>query len=285
MTADVRIATCLQLPEVDVDAAPLAAAFARHGIKAELLAWDDPSVDWDLAIPTVLRSTWNYVHHLDEFLTWCDRVHRAGALWNSPAVVRMNVHKGYLLELAARGVATAPTLLVRAGETFDVVAASADRQWSRIVIKPAVGAGSFATKAFSTLDAGADAQAHLQALVANGRDALVQPYLASVDDYGERSMVFIDGEVSHAIRKAPRFDGEHESITGPFPIADDERAVAHAALGPWKSSILYGRVDLARDEHGQPRVMELEMIEPSLFFARHAPAVDRFVDGVRRRIK
>ena len=115
MTADVRIATCLQLPEVDVDAAPLAAAFARHGIKAELLAWDDPSVDWDLAIPTVLRSTWNYVHHLDEFLTWCDRVHRAGALWNSPAVVRMNVHKGYLLELAARGVATAPTLLVRAG--------------------------------------------------------------------------------------------------------------------------------------------------------------------------
>ena len=282
MTAEVRIATCLQLPEVDIDAAPLAAAFARHGVVADVVAWDDPSVDWDAAIPTVLRSTWNYVHHLDEFLAWCDRVHRAGTLWNSPAVVRMNVHKGYLLDLAARGVATAPTLLVRAGDTFDVVAASAEKNWSRIVIKPAVGAGSFATKAFTP---GIDAQAHLHSLISTGRDALVQPYLASVEDYGERSMVFIDGEVSHAIRKAPRFDGEHESITGPFPIADDERAVAHAALDPWKSSILYGRVDLVRDELGQPRVMELEMVEPSLFFARHPPSVDRFVDGVRQRIK
>ena len=82
--------------------------------------------------------------------------------------------------------------------------------------------------------------------------------------------MWIDGELSHAIRKSPRFAGDTERIDGPFPIADDERAVAEAALAPVADRILYGRVDLARDDAGQPMVMELELVEPSLFFAPQA---------------
>jgi hypothetical protein len=105
-----------------------------------------------------------------------------------------------------------------------------------------------------------------------------------VNDYGERSLVWIDGALSHAIRKSPRFSGDREAITGPFPIADDERAVAEAALAPYADQILYGRCDLARDEHGQPRVMELELVEPSLFFARQPGAAARYVAGLLRRL-
>jgi hypothetical protein len=112
----------------------------------------------------------------------------------------------------------------------------------------------------------------------------VQPYLASVDDYGERSLVWIDGALSHAIRKSPRFAGDNEAVTGPFPIADEERAVAEKALAPIADRILYGRVDLARDEAGHPVVMELELVEPSLFFVRGPGSVERFVDGLRRRL-
>lgn len=269
-----RIATCKQLPEVDVDAAPLAAALREAGVSAELLAWDDPAVDWDLPIPTILRSTWNYALHLDAFLAWVDRAAAAAPLWNPPDVVHANVRKRYLLELAARGVPVIPTTLVERGST-------APLPDGRLVIKPEVGAGSLGARVFQPGDP--EAAMHLAALTRTGA-ALVQPYVPSVDDYGERSLVWIDGALSHAIRKSPRFSGDSERITGPFPIADDERAVAEAALAPYASRILYGRVDVARDEHEQPRVMELELVEPSLFFTRQPAAAARYVAGLLRRL-
>lgn len=268
-----RVATCLTLPEPDVDEAPLAAALEAAGVAAQLVAWDDPQADWDAPVPTILRSTWNYAQHLPAFLSWIDRVSRVAPLLNPPEVVRGNVRKRYLLELAARGVPVVPTTLVERGGTVELPK-------TRVVIKPEVGAGSVGCKVFADGREGAD---HLRALTAEGA-ALVQPYIASVDDYGERSVIWIDGELSHAIRKSPRFVGDSERVDGPFPIADDERAVATAALAPYVDRILYGRVDLVRDEDGQPRVMELELVEPSLFFARKPGSVERFVAGLVRRL-
>ena len=207
-----RIATCMTLPEPDVDAAPLAAALVAGGFDAELVAWDDPAADWDAPIPTIIRSTWNYALDVDKFLAWIDRAAKSGPLFNPPEVVGGNLHKRYLLELAARGVPVVPTTLVERGETCELPA-------DRIVIKPEVGAGSLGAKVFET---GHDeaARAHLASLTLTGA-ALVQPYVPSVEDHGERSVVMIDGELSHSIRKSPRFSGDLENIDGPFPIADD----------------------------------------------------------------
>jgi glutathione synthase/RimK-type ligase-like ATP-grasp enzyme len=272
-----RIATCKALPEVDNDEAPLSAALAAAGIEEQRLAWDDPSVDWDAPVPTLLRSTWNYALDVSAFLAWIDRVSRAAPLWNPAHVVRANVNKRYLLELAARGVPTAPTTLVERG-----AAEATQLPAGRLVIKPAVGAGSLGAKVFD--GDGPEARAHLHELTATGA-ALVQPYIASVDAYGERSLVYVDGAITHAIRKTPRFAGDVERVDGPMPIADDERAVALAALAPYAADILYGRVDLARDATGQPLVMELEMIEPSLFFTRGPEALDRVIAALRARLR
>jgi glutathione synthase/RimK-type ligase-like ATP-grasp enzyme len=277
VTTRLRIATCRELPEPDADAAPLAAALAAGGFDAQLLAWDDPAVDWDAPIPTILRSTWNYALHVEGFLAWIDRVARAAPLWNPPDVVRTNARKRYLLELAARGVPVVPTVLVERGAAFDPGA-----QRERFVIKPEIGAGSLDTRSFEPGDA--DAIAHLAGITSRCA-ALVPPYVASVHDYGERSVIWIDGELTHEIRKTPRFSGDDERIDGPYPIADDERAVATAALAPYVDRILYGRVDLARDAAGDPMVMELELIEPSLFFARHPPALARYVAGLAARMR
>jgi len=137
----VRIATCLALPEVDVDAAPLAAALAAAGFAAEVVAWDDPLADWDTPAPTIIRSTWNYALDVTAYLAWIDRVARGSPLWNPADIVRGNVHKRYLLELAARGVAVIPTVLVERGATTDIAAVG-----TKIVIKPEVGAGSLGTR-------------------------------------------------------------------------------------------------------------------------------------------
>ena len=184
-------------------------------------------------------------------------------------------HKHYLLALAARGVPVVPTTLVERGQTCDLAAIAAPS----IVIKPEIGANSVGARRFAPADPAA--QAHLAALTTQGA-ALVQPYVASVDTYGERSLVWIDGELSHAIRKTPRFSGDAERIAGPFSIAADERTVALAALAPIADRILYGRVDLARDDAGHPMVMELELVEPSLYFAQKPSSAERFVAGLRR---
>lgn len=276
-----RVATCMTLPEVDTDEAPLAEALARGGIEAELLAWDDPAVDWTRPIPTVLRSTWNYAHDMTGFLAWIDRVAAVAPLVNPREVVHHNIYKRYLLELAARGVGVVPTTLVEQGDTADLAAIAASYGTEHLVIKPEVGAGSLGTRVFTSVtDSAYD---HLEILTARGA-ALIQPYLASVNDYGERSLVWIDGRLSHAIRKAPRFSGDAESVTGPHPIADDERALAEAALAPYAGRILYGRVDMARDAGNRPVVMELELSEPSLFFAKQPGSADRFVAGLRQRL-
>lgn len=273
---DLRIATCVALPEPDVDQAPLAAALAAAGLSAALVGWDDPAADWDAPIPTLVRSTWNYPEHPEAFLAWLARAAAAAPLHNPLAVCRANLHKRYLLELAARGVPIVPTTLVARGGTLDLAALAAPR----IVIKPEIGAASRDAAVFAPSDPAA--ARHLAALTARGA-ALVQPYVRSVEDHGERSLVWIDGALSHAIRKAPRFSGEIERASGPFEIADDERAVALAALTPY-GDLLYGRVDLARDDAGRPMVMELELVEPSLFFAHRPGSAARLVTGLVRRL-
>jgi glutathione synthase/RimK-type ligase-like ATP-grasp enzyme len=269
-----RVATCVTLPERDTDHEPLATALAAAGFEATWVAWDDPSADWDAPIPTLIRSTWNYAHHVGAFLRWIDRAAAAAPLWNPPAIVRANVRKRYLLELAARGVPVVPTHLIAAGDPVEPPR-------ERVVVKPEVGAGSLDTRIF---EAGDPAIRDHVAHITRRCDAMIQPYVASVDSYGERSLVWIDGELTHAVRKTPRFSGDVEKIEGPFPIADDERAVAEAALAPYAVHILYGRCDLARDADGKPMVMELELVEPSLFFGRHPPALDRYIAGLRRRL-
>jgi glutathione synthase/RimK-type ligase-like ATP-grasp enzyme len=270
----------MTLPEPDPDREPLDEALARAGVDGRWMAWDDPEADWDAPVPTIVRSTWNYALDLGAYLGWCERTARAAPMWNPPDVIRANTHKRYLIELAARGVATVPTRLVERAEAARMRVATLG--WKRVVIKPAVGAGSLGAKAFDGDDPAADA--HVRELAA-GVEVLIQPYMDSVDGHGERSLVWIDGEVCHQIRKSPRFAGEAEQVTGPHPIADDERDLALAALAPWADRILYGRVDVARDANGAPVVMELELAEPSLFFFLAPGSAERYVAGLIRRLR
>lgn len=287
MPIDVAVATCVLLPEPDDDLAPLLEALRTGGLSAEALGWDDPQAEvrFTSARTTVLRSTWNYAEKPAEFLAWVDRVAASSTLHNGRATIRWNTHKSYLLDLAARGIPTVPTHLARRGETASLDRILRDRGWSEVVVKPAVSAGSRQTIRVgrASLDRG---EAHLRSLAAR-EDVLVQPYLGSVEGHGERAIVWIDGETTHAVRKSPRFLGDAESVSAAVPIAADEaelarRAVAAAiaATGP----LLYARVDVARDDRGTPCLMELELVEPSLFFARSPAALDRYVAAVKRRL-
>jgi hypothetical protein len=282
----VAVATCKNPPEPDPDEALLLSALRDSGLDATVLAWDDerPQAagafrEQDLV---VLRSTWNYYAQVDAFVAWVNEVGSTTTILNPPSVVSWNARKTYLVELEERGVDIVPTEFVRRGQACAVADIFDARGWNEVVIKPVVSAGSFRTERFSRASL-APAQSFLDGLVVD-RDAMVQRWMPSVETYGERSLVWIDGEITHAIRKTPRFAGGVEQVSGEVEVADDERAFAVRALAPFASELLYARVDMVRDGEGVLRIMELELIEPSLFFRQSPPALARFVAAINRRL-
>lgn len=283
---DVALASCVDLPEPDLDEAPLLAALAAEGLTAAALAWDDPTVDWSAARMTVLRATWNYPLRPRAFLDWLAATAQVTDLWNRLPAVRWNLHKSYLLDLEHHGVAVTPTELVPQGSDRSLADVTAARGWREVVIKPAVSASSYGTKKFRDGQRG-EGEAHLRSLAVEG-DALVQRYLPSVEDYGERALIWIDGELTHAVRKSPRFDEDPESVSAALPIAPAEAELAMAAVAGATAAVgeapMYARIDVAPGPQGDPLLMELELIEPSLYFPRSRQALARFIAAIRARL-
>jgi hypothetical protein len=279
----VAIATCAAPPEADPDEPLLLSALGAAGIEARALAWDDPAAPFAEHDLVVVRSTWNYHHHLAAFLTWTRSVAATTRLLNPADVIAWNTTKTYLGDLEGRGVPVVPTELVAQGAPCELTPLLERRGWDTVVIKPIVSAGSFRTERFTRQDRG-QAQAFLDALT-QGRGAMIQPWMPSVEGYGERSLVWIDGELTHAVRKAPRFAQTPESTSGEAPIADDERALAEQVLSVIDADLLYARVDVVRDPAGVPRVMEVELVEPSLFFAQSERALARMTVAIARRLR
>ncbi|HPF28337.1 MAG TPA: hypothetical protein P5528_06235 [Steroidobacteraceae bacterium] len=271
---------------LDEDLAPLDAALVGQGMTVEQPSWDDPSVDWSRYALALLRSTWDYVDRLPEFLAWVEATARETLLLNPPALVRWNTDKRYLAELAARGLPVIPSTFAVPGGPVEFPESV---EW---VVKPAVGAGSRGARRF-TRDQEDAARQHAAALQAAGRTVLVQPYLSSVEQRGETALMFFDGAYSHAIRKGPllRVDGGDvqglyatEDITTRAATADELVVGARTVVSIPGGAPLYARVDLIAAADGTPQILELELTEPSLFFA-HAPgSADRFAAAIRRRV-
>ncbi len=289
----VALVTCAEFPDLHDDDRPLLAALASRGVRAQAARWDDETVDWGSFTLVVVRNTWDYHRRATEMLAWVDRASRASRLVNPPAILRWNAHKGYLRDLEARGVGIVPTAWCARGEPADLDAVLASRGWTRAVVKPAVSGG--AENSMRVDDATRAAARALFARIVAGGDAMVQPYLASVETYGERSLVFLGGAYSHAIRKhallAPgavdrRRQDEGIPRVEPTPTElDFARRALDAARAITGEDPLYARVDVAPSDEGAPLLMELELLEPSLFFRDGPGSLERFADLLARRAR
>ncbi len=283
--ARVALATCRVKPEPDPDEAPLLAALAAHGVRAETLAWDDPAAPsaggFDLVL---IRSTWNYFLEPAQFEAWVQQTAAATILRNAPAAVRWNLHKRYLLELECAGLPVVPTELIPHGSAPDLTALCVARGWKEIVVKPAVSASSFRTRRFSAAEC-APAQAFLKSLCAH-RDALIQPALPGFTDPGERAHVWIAGEHTHCVNKQSRFAGEDERVSEALTPDASERDLMRRALAALphevRRDLLYARLDLVPGPDGWPLISEVELLEPSLFLIQHPPALERLAGAVAR---
>lgn len=279
----------------DEDLVLLSDALEQRGAEVAVVDWDDDAVDLARFSTVILRSTWDYTQRLPEFLRWAERAESLTQLLNPLAIVRWNTDKHYLRDLAARGVPVIPSAFVVPGasaaaalDAFLPVHADA----AEFVVKPTVGAGSRDAQRYLRSERGAMI-AHAERLTQAGRSALLQPYLDRVDARGETSLLFFEGVFSHAIRKGQLlvrgqpptralFAPEHIQPRTPSAA---EFAVAERALAaiPLAQPLLYARVDLLEDADGQPRVLELELTEPSVFLRYGSGATERMADAVMAR--
>ncbi|GAA4716219.1 hypothetical protein GCM10025782_11460 [Pedococcus ginsenosidimutans] len=280
-----RIALCTWSDPAYVDPEPplVAERLVARGYRADVVVWHE-DVDWSAYDLVVIRSTWDYFERLEEFLAWVDRVDVESRIVNPPAVVRWNVHKGYLAELGAAGVAVLPMLVVPRG-AVDVAERIAATGWEEVVVKPAVDGGARKTaRGAATSPALVD---HARQVVEHG-DVVVQPYAPGIED-GEVSLFVFDGEVSHAVRKVPaqgdyRVQAHHGGAEHPHTASEAELATGRAALALAPAGVVYARVDLVEHE-GVPTVMELELVEPDLFLRMDPDALDRYVDLVEAQLR
>lgn len=280
----IALATCETLPELFLDDQMLMEALRKRGAEAFPLVWSseegrDANLD-----ACVIRNTWDYYHRPAEFLAWAEGMAARSALFNPFPLLGWNHHKGYLLELATRKLPVVPTLLAREGRPLPIAPLAQAAAWTEIVVKPAISAGAHRTARYAAADPAA--QAHLADLVQAG-DALIQPYLPGVETYGERSFLFIDGELTHAVRRTQALTegvGIERTMERVTPT-ETERAIALAVMAALPVAPLYGRVDLAPDAEGRPLLMEVEVIEPRLFLQECPEAVDKFADAILARLR
>ncbi|WP_448004132.1 ATP-grasp domain-containing protein [Agromyces bauzanensis] len=276
-----------EIPDVDAlftDDRLLVAAFEAIGADAESVVWADPEVDWDDFDVAIIRSTWDYVDETAAFLDRLEHIEASScALFNSAAVARWNADKGYLLDLERWGVPIVPTLRASAATRADVLETVARSSWQELVLKPVIGAGAMDVR---RLPAGA-LPAVLDTLVPGG-ELLVQPLAEAVLSDGEWSVIFIDGRRSHVLRKTPapgdfRAHGIYGGSVVPGRLAGADLTDVDDMLARIPFDLLYARLDLVRID-GRLAVLELEVIEPMLYFDRASGAVDRLARAALARI-
>ncbi len=268
--------------DVELGIPPLAAL----GWRVELVPWRSSAVDWNRFDLVYLGTPWDYPEDPEHFLAVLAAIDASRAvLVNDLSLVRWNLPKTYLRELAERGADVVPGRWLDRYAPEAVAQAARELKARRLVLKPVIG--SNARDTFLLSPAGAARAAEQLAAAFGHRPLIVQPYIDAIESEGEYSLFYLGGELSHAIRKTPRagdfrVQEEHgASILAASPetalvaAADRVMALVHPAPA-------YARCDLVRGADGRFLLMELELIEPSLYLRMDPAAPQRFAAALDR---
>jgi glutathione synthase/RimK-type ligase-like ATP-grasp enzyme len=272
------IVTFGQLPDLSDDDRLLLPELTRAGIRAEPAVWSNDHIDWSRFSSVVIRSCWDYHHRPQEFLEWLGQVEQLRIpIWNNPNLIRWNHDKVYLRDLEAKGFPVVPTVWIDTNNPVDLPSLLQSRSWDRAVVKPRVSASGHLTVLIGT-----DFSHQADTIFGADSGVLVQPYLPEIETKGEWSLLFFNKQYSHAVLKRPQsgefrvqveHGGSFEAATPPGSFIEVAQAVVDSIPEP----LLFARVDGVSVD-GRFTLMELELIEPYLFFSADRSAARRFAE-------
>ena len=265
----------------------VATAIERCGLRVTRVDWARSDFDFGTTRTAVFRSTWDYFVRIDEFRSWLERTAASTRFVNDIALVRWNIDKRYLLDLEVRGVRIAPIRFIDRGDDKPLAEHLDASGWSEVVLKPVISGAGRETYRIAHVGVD-DHEATFRRLVAS-EGMMLQPFQQSILVSGELYLMVIEGRTTHAVCKTAspgdfRVQDDHGGRVRPHEPAADERSFAEAAVRQCTPRPLYARVDLVRDEKGKLALMELELIEPELFFRLHTPAADILARAIAKTL-
>ncbi len=262
-------------------------ALEKKGLSVQRTYWDDPDYDWSQTKVTLIRTVWDYFERFEEFNNWMVTTATVSNLINPLPLQQWNSHKFYLQELQKKGVRVVPTEYISAKSTISLAKISAEREWKKMVIKPAISAAAFHTYKISEENL-SEREVLFQELL-DTRDMLVQEFQETIVTKGEASLMVFNGKFTHAILKKAK--------QGDFRVQDDFGGTVHAyqpsqgeiefaefANAQCPTKPVYGRVDIIWDERGLCYLSEMEFLDPEIWL-RHAPeAATILAEGIYSKL-
>ncbi len=239
------------------------------GWHVDHVSWRQPGVDWNQYDVAIIRSTWDYQSDVEAYMGVLKTISDSSALLlNSLSIVKWNINKNYLQEVQAKGAETVPTLWIEDFRYSDVESYFEKCASNQIVIKPTVSANADNTYWLKLNDYHQHENELQESL--KGKQLMVQPFVESIVSVGEYSLFYFAGQYSHSIKKTPksgdfRVQEEHGGLLASIEPDSAMLATAKKALLTIPEPVLYARIDLV-EHQGQYKVMEIELIEPSLYF-------------------
>ncbi|MCL6462647.1 MAG: hypothetical protein I4O51_12365 [Flavobacterium micromati] len=282
----IAILTCTKLPELNPEDQKIIPELAKYNIEATAVIWSDKNINWTDFDYLIFRNTWDYFERETEFNIWLDHIEKLGIKTLNPIqVIKKNIHKFYLRELQLQGIPILPTIFIDKTNELDL-GEIIPSHWKKAVIKPAFSAGSYLTEVFEIEDITAINEKF--APIAKDKELLLQEFAPQIQSIGETSFIFFNKQFSHAVNKKP-VDGDfrvQSLFGGKYNLVQPSLQLikqAQNVVDTFTQDLLYARVDgIIIDDTFH--LIEIECIEPDLYFNLSENSLDRFVAEIVKLI-
>ena len=278
----IALLTCQKLPNLLETESELIPELAKHNIIAKAVIWDDKSINWKQFDVLVFRNTWDYYEKQTEFDLWLSKIEKLGIkTLNSISIINQNKHKFYLKELQKQGITIIPTVFIDKTNHLNI-AEIIPSYWKKAVIKPAYSGGSFQTQLFEISEIEKINQQYKS--IAAEKELLLQEFMPEIQSLGETSFVFFNRKFSHAVNKKPAKDEFRiqNQFGGMYTLVQPNLELIQKAqkiVNTFSDELLYARVDGIIIEN-ELHLMEIECLEPDLYFYLSEGSIERFVASI-----
>ena len=258
-------------------------ALQKHGLSSIRLDWEQPDVDWSAFRCAVFRTPWNYFERYGKFTTWLEQTEKQTRLINDSSTIWWNLDKHYLADLEQRGISVVPMRFLEAGSEMGLSQLLRETGWEEAVIKPCVSGGAWHTYRVNK-DNADEIESVIRPLLEDYA-FILQPFMNEIMESGEDSLMVINGEFTHAVRKIAkpgdfRVQDDHGGTYHLCTPTNEQIKLAEQAMDAIDPVPQYGRVDMVKDNDGCWSVMELELIEPELWLRLHPSAAEKLARAI-----
>lgn len=278
----IAILTCKKLPDLNPEDQKIIPALAKYNIEAKAVIWNDKTINWSNFDYLIFRNTWDYFEKETEFNIWLEQIEKLGIKTLNPIeIIKQNIHKFYLREMEKQGILILPTVFIDKTNTLNL-AELIPSHWEKAVIKPAFSAGSYLTEVFEVSDIPKINEQYKA--IASEKELLLQEFMPQIQTLGETSFIFFNKKFSHAVNKKPvdgdfrvqsLFGGKYNLVQPSPELIEKALKIVHT----FQDDLLYARVDgivIGDDLY----LMEIECIEPDLYFNLSEGSLERFVAAI-----